>query len=136
MNAFRITLRLLAALILVVCAMHLVLGLGADALLDIDLPPSVLADPSLNSQNRFFGVSFALYAAVLWLASFDLQRYAPLLKAALFIFLLGGLARLATVLTHGLPTPPVIGLMVVEIIAPIWLLLWLRRARLESPGSQ
>ena len=57
--------------------LHLTLGLNADVMLGATLPPAVIADPVLDSQNRFYGVSFALYGILLWLFARDMQRYAP-----------------------------------------------------------
>lgn len=70
-----IVLRVLAVSLLAVSALHLAMGLRADVLLCIALPESVVTDPGLSSQNRFFGVAYALYAAVLWLAAGDLHRF-------------------------------------------------------------
>lgn len=69
-----IVLRVPAVSLLAVSALHLALGLRADVLLGIALPESVIASPGLSSQNRFFGVAYGLYAAVLWLAAGELQR--------------------------------------------------------------
>ncbi|PZO63148.1 MAG: hypothetical protein DI635_09225 [Pseudoxanthomonas suwonensis] len=90
-----IVLRVLAVSLLAVSALHLAMGLRADVLLCIALPDSVIASPGLFSQNRFFGVAHGLYAAVLWLAAGELQRYRPVLCAALWLTLLAGLVPAA-----------------------------------------
>ena len=61
MNAFTRFLRVVAPIFILVGALHLFLGLRADVLLGARLPPEVIADPALDSQNRFYGTSFALY---------------------------------------------------------------------------
>jgi hypothetical protein len=67
-----------AALIpILVGVLHLVLGLNADVLLGANLPAPVIADPVLDSQNRFYGVAFMLYGVCLFLGGSDLKRYLP-----------------------------------------------------------
>jgi hypothetical protein len=51
-------LKLVAPVFVLVGALHLVLGVGADALLGARLPAEAFTDPALNSQNRFYGVAF------------------------------------------------------------------------------
>lgn len=77
MRTFLTVLRLFGGLIFAVGALHLAMGLHADALLGAAIPPAVFDEPTLDSQNRFFGVSFTLYGALLILSASDLHRYAP-----------------------------------------------------------
>lgn len=121
-----IVLRVPAVSLLAVSALHLALGLRADVLLGIALPASVIASPGLFSQNRFFGVAYGLYAAVLWLAAGDLQRSRPVLCAALWLTLLAGLVLLA-LLQFGVPPVPVLPLSATELLIPPLLLAWLGR---------
>jgi hypothetical protein len=132
MSHFKIVLFALACAILLVGAVHLLLGLRADALLGASVPEAALADPTLESQNRFLGVSFTLYAAILFLAAGDLRRYAPALRAALAIFFAAGLARLVAWAQFGAPAPPALALLVIELIAPPILYLWLARQTADS----
>ena len=124
MKSFATVLRLLSLALIVVSLLHLVLGLGADALLGANIPAQVLADATLDSQNRFYGVAFALYAVVLFLCAGDLARFAPILRALLMLFFLSGLARGVSWVVHGAPAPAVIGLGVIEVVAPVALWLW------------
>lgn len=126
-NAFTIVLRVLAVSLLAVSILHLALGLRADVLLGIALPESIISNPGLSSQNRFFGVAYALYAAVLWLAAGDVPRHRPVLRAALWVTLLAGLSRLLPWLQFGMPPLTVCLLLLSELAIPPWLLLWLRR---------
>jgi hypothetical protein len=66
MRAFSILLRAIAPLFVLVGGLHLFLGLGADALLGAKISSEVMADPALDSQNRFYGVSFMLYGSKCW----------------------------------------------------------------------
>jgi len=127
MQAFKLTLRVLAAVILVIASLHALLGHGAETLLGVPVPLASAADPSQDSQNRFFGMAFAIYAAVLLLASGDPTRYEHVFRFALLAFFAGGVARLVSIATHGLPAPAIIGLAVVELVAPPVLFVWFRR---------
>lgn len=132
MLRFKIVLWALACAILLVGAVHLLLGLRADALLGASVPEAALNDPTLESQNRFFGVSFTLYGALLILAAGDLRRYAPALQVALAIFFAAGLARLIAWAQFGAPAPPALALLAIELIAPPLLYLWLARVTAKS----
>jgi hypothetical protein len=126
---FTSALKILGPVFFLVAALHLALGLGADELLGAQVTEQMKSEPTLDSQNRFYGVAFALYGAVLILCARDLNRYEPVLKATLYIFFLAGLSRIVSWLTHGKPAPLVIALAAVELIAPPILLFWLSRAR-------
>jgi hypothetical protein len=127
MNAFRIFLRAIAPIFLLVGALHLVLGLGADVLLGAKIPIDVIADPALDSQNRFYGISFALYGVLLWLCASDVAKYASVLRSILWVLLAAGAARLVSAFLHGLPPPPVVGLLFFELAMPPVILWWLSR---------
>jgi hypothetical protein len=131
MNAFAITLRLLGAAIAGVALIHLVLGPGADVLLGAQLSDVSRTDAVLDSQNRFYGVAFALYAAVLIVASFDLARYAPILRWAFVIFFIAGAARLWSVVETSWPGGLVVALGVIELGLPPFMLLWLKRLNVD-----
>ena len=124
-NHFSVALKILAPVFFVVGALHLVMGLGADQLLGAELPAAVLADPSLDSQNRFYGTAFTLYGAVFYLSAQDLDRYHPILKCALWIFLAAGLARLVSIAVYGLPSTWVLTLLASELILPPVFIYWL-----------
>ena len=126
-SALSAVLKVLAPIILLVSALHLALGAGADVLLGAKLPPEVLADPALNSQNRFYGVAFGLYGVLLYLCATDLPKYATVLRCLLWVFFAGGNARLVSIATHGMPPPLVLVLLVTEVVVPPLLLLWLSK---------
>lgn len=127
MNRLATVLRLLSPIFIIVALLHLTLGLRADVLLGASLPPQVITDPTLDSQNRFYGVAFALYGVVLYICAHDLRRFAPVLRAALCVFFLGGLARLVSWAIHGAPSFPVVGLGAIELVAPVVLWAWFSR---------
>jgi Domain of unknown function (DUF4345) len=127
MRALAIALRVAAPLFLVAGALHLTLGVGADVLLGAELPAQAIDDPALDSQNRFYGVSFTLYGVLLWRCAADIPRYASVLRCVCWVLFVGGLARLVSVALHGLPPPPVMALLVAELVPPPLLARWLSR---------
>lgn len=122
-----LVLKALAPVFFVVGALHLLMGPNAEVLLGADLPAAVIADPVLDSQNRFYGVCFAIYGVLLYLSSTDLDLYGSALKAALWVFFAGGLARIVSIVMTGMPSVLVLGLMAVEIILPPVFLAWLAK---------
>lgn len=128
-------LKLLAPIFLVVAALHLALGLGADALLGAQVSAQAAAEPSLNSQNRFYGVAFALYGLLLYVCASDLRRYVLILRMTLWVFFFAGLSRVLSWAMQGPPAPMVIGLAAVELIAPPLLLFWLYRIDASNYGE-
>lgn len=125
MQTFLLSLKWIAPVFVVVAALHLALGLGADALLGAQVTAQAAAEPTLDSQNRFYGVTFALFGVVFHLAARDLPRFEPMLKGALCVFFLAGLSRLLSWATHGQPAQLVVALAAVELVVPPLLFLWL-----------
>jgi hypothetical protein len=119
------------AVTIVIGLLHISIALHADASLGARLPAEVLGDPVLDSQNRFFGACFAGYGALLLLCASDVRRYASVLNVVVSFVALGGVARLISIALYGVPAPQVIGLTVIELVAPL-LLLWQRRVLAAS----
>ena len=108
-------------------ALLLGLGVGADVMLGARLPPEALADPALDSQNRFYGVAFTLYGILLYLCATDLRNYSAVLRCVLWVFFAAGLARLVSIVTHGVPPPLIVALLLTELALPPILSLWLSK---------
>ena len=132
MRIYALALRLFAPVFLLVAALHLALGVGADALLGAHVPADALSDATLNSQNRFYGVCFALYGVLLHIAAGDVPRYQQVLKATFWVFLAGGASRVWSWMLEGPPSAWVIALSAVELVLPVVMLLWLFWLRGES----
>jgi hypothetical protein len=128
MRTLALVLKLTAPIFLIVGAIHLVLGVGADVALGAQLPAQALSDPALNSQNRFFGVTFALYGVLQYLCATDLRKYSAVFHCLIWMFFAGGLARVVSVLTHGAPPALIIGLLASELALPPVLAIWFARA--------
>ena len=129
MSHFQLALKALAAVFLVAAGLHLVFGVGAEVLLGAKLSAEAIADPTLNSQDRFYGVAFSLNAFILYLASKDLKRYEPLLKAVCFVCFVGGASRILSWALHGSPAQMIIFLGVTELLGPPALLYWLGKVK-------
>ena len=136
MQTFALALKALAPLFVIVAVVHLTFGVRADEMLGASVGPAVVAEPTLDSQNRFYGVAFSLYGVLLYLCATDLERYEPILKAVLACFFLGGVARLVSWATHGAPAPLVVVLAATELLLPLVLFGWhLNRKSVGQPGA-
>ena len=132
MNVFLLTLKAFAPIFIVVGVLHLALGAGADVLLGANLSEQALRDPVLDSQNRFYGVSFTLYGVLLFLCSMDLEKYKTVLRCVLWVFFVAGMARVVSIVTHGVPSSLVLALLGSELLVPPVLVIWLSRIERES----
>jgi Domain of unknown function (DUF4345) len=132
MRALAIALKLAAPVFFVVGLLHLTLGVGADVLLGARLSAEAITDPALDSQNRFYGVSFTLYGVLLLLCSTNIPKYTTVLRCVLWVFFAGGLARIVSIVIHGFPPLPVNVLLAGELLSPhllVWWLSWVENAR-------
>jgi hypothetical protein len=118
----RVALKVLAVGIALAGASHVLMGPTADLMLGVKLPASTVIEPSLDSQNRFYGAIFTLYAALLWLAANDLPRYRIVLRLVLAWFFIGGLMRLVSLALRGWPSEMILLLTLLELVVPP--LLW------------
>jgi hypothetical protein len=89
-------------------------------------------DPVLDSQNRFYGISFTLYGVLLFLCATDISKYSAVLKCVLWVFFAAGMARLVSIGIYGLPSLWVLLLLASELLLPPFLSLWLSRVLDES----
>ncbi|MSP17671.1 MAG: DUF4345 domain-containing protein, partial [Myxococcales bacterium] len=128
-------LKLLAPVAILVGLLHVVLGLRTDVMLGAKLPVEVISDPVLDSQNRFYGMAFAGYGALLLLCASDLRKYTALFRVVAAAIFLGGVARLIAMALHGAPTPPVLGLMAIELFAVPPLVWWHARVVAVPPTT-
>lgn len=127
MRTFVLVLRLLSVVIFLIGALHLILGVEADVLLGAKLSAGTVADPTLDSQGRFHGVSFTLYGVLLLLCASDIRKYATVLRCVLWVFFAAGVARFLSIAIYGVPPPLVVVLLVIELTVPPALVWWLSR---------
>lgn len=131
-------LKLFGLVCMLVGALHVFLGLQAEQLLGAGLSEATIANASLDSQNRFYGAAFILFGLVAWVSATDLRKYALIFRLQMAAFFLGGIARLISILLHGLPSLPIQLLTVSELLIPpifIWWHFTSRRQSSDDPDS-
>lgn len=118
-------LRFVIALFGVVCVSialtHIAFGPAA-------IPGSLPINPTMDSEGRFFATLFLGFGGGLVWTSRDLERRGAVLAGLLVTFYLGGIARIISWLAVGRPDKLFIYLCAVELILPLLLWLWYRRA--------
>jgi hypothetical protein len=127
MKAFVLFVRVLSAAFIAAAALHLFLGPGADAMLGVPVTPHMFADASIDSQNRFYGVTFLLLGVVLLISTTDVRRYEPIIVATLGVLFLAGIARVVSWWMHGSPSAVIVGIVCADLLLPPLLYVWLRR---------
>lgn len=126
MAGLEIALRVLAIAFIAVSLLHLVVGLRADAMLGTPVPSEIASEPSFDSQNRFYGVTFSLLGVVLLIAASDLSRYKPMVVATLGVLFAAGIARIVAWAIHGAPSVPLIVILAADVLLPPILYFWLQ----------
>lgn len=125
MRIFCVFLRFSGLVFLTVSALHVFMGLGADALLGANVSATSIVDPSLDSQNRFFGAAFALYGMLLIVTSTDFHRYYVVLQCTFGSLFIAGLARVLSLLLKGVPSDPILLLLFSELVIPPIVWFWM-----------
>ena len=121
-----IVLKLMAAACLVPALIHGFWGEEANRIVGMQLP-TIGIDASYDSQNRFYGVAFGLYAVLLWVAATDIRKYAGILRIIFSMMFLAGCSRFLSLTAYGWPTDEVLFLWSTEILLPPLLWFWLKR---------
>jgi membrane associated rhomboid family serine protease len=132
MKALILSLRILSVAFIAVSAMHLFMGMYADASLGAPVTDQMAADPSFDSQNRFYGITFSLLGIVLLIGTTDMRRYKPMVIASLAVLFAAGIARAIAWMLHGAPSPAIIGILCADIILPPIFYLWMNQSLKES----
>ncbi|MDQ2768164.1 MAG: DUF4345 domain-containing protein [Gemmatimonadota bacterium] len=132
MRALMLTLRFLAVAFIAVAGLHLIFGLQADAMLGSPVSPEMAAQPSFDSQNRFYGVTFSLLGVALLIGATDLKRYRPIVTATLGVLFAAGVARVVAWVVHGSPAPVLIVILVADLLLPPLLYVWIRHSVPEA----
>ena len=92
------------------------------------IPGSVPVNATMDSEDRFYATLFLGFgAAHIWCAR-DLAARGRILLAMQAVFFLGGLARLISWFQVGPPYAMFVWLGGIELLLPLLLWLWLRRA--------
>ena len=112
--------------IILIALGHIVLGPYAEVLLGSNISETSLFDPTLDSQNRFYGTAFSLFGVLLILCSRQVLQYKAILYSVFWVFFAGGLARLVSIDTVGWPPFLVNILTAIELVLPLILIVWLK----------
>jgi Domain of unknown function (DUF4345) len=127
MKAFVLTLRILAIAFIAVAMLHLLFGMQADAMLGVPVTTAMAAEPSFDSQNRFYGITFSLLGVALLISATDIQRYEPIIIATLGVLFAAGIARVVAWTIHGAPSTIIIGITCADLLLPPAIYFWLKR---------
>ncbi len=127
---FKLILRILGIACVLAGVTHAVLGVGGDWI--IGVTPASPIEPSLDSQNRFYGAAFMAYGFLLWICSKDVPRFAPISRILFATMFLAGLARWLAVMAHGWPTLQIMFLWASELFVPPIMWIWLRHELAKS----
>ncbi len=124
MKGLILILKVSAPIFIFIGSLHFVVGLNADVALGAFIPLSVINDPVLDSQNRFFGASFTLFGVLFYLCATDLRKYDKVFYCLLVVFFAGGIARVVSMLVTGLPSLQIYILTGLELVMPPLLFVW------------
>ena len=122
-NALRIFLVIAGILTLFAGGFHALAGVGGDWFIGLESPEVI--NPSLDSQNRFYGAAFLLYGILFIYCARELPRHADILKITFATMFVAGCARGLAVAAYGWPTWQVCALWFSEIALPPIAWLWL-----------
>jgi Domain of unknown function (DUF4345) len=124
MYKLKIVLRTLCVIPLATGVLDFFLGAGALAVVDTALPGEAMADPSLNSQLRFFGAIWFGFGLLLWHVAGDLKTHATWFRLMCFVLILSGIGRLISWVEFGTPAIPFVVATVIEVIVIPFMLFW------------
>jgi hypothetical protein len=128
MTGFILAIRILAIAFIAVSGLHLFMGLYADATLGSPITAEMASQPSFDSQNRFYGVTFSMLGFALLIGSTDLVRYKPVILAALGVLFAAGIARGVSWVLFGAPSTIIIGILVADLLLPPILYVWMKKS--------
>jgi hypothetical protein len=132
MEAFKKGILAWAVVPLITGAIAILVGPPFWRLVGMELSAPGFSDPILDSQVRFLGTVWFGYGVLMCVCARDLKKYAGLLRTALLLVFLGGIARLASIVVVGMPgsIPGVLiisTVLIAELLLMPALLWWQRR---------
>jgi hypothetical protein len=125
-SALRVFLSLAGFFIVFVGFFHAFVGVRGDWIIGL-VPPDTV-EPSLDSQNRFYGTAFLLHGVLLIYCARDLIRFADILRIVFVVMFFAGCVRGLAVLANGWPTLMVSALGMSEVLLPPIAWFWLTNA--------
>lgn len=126
MKSFQWTIRAMGAAIVLIALGHVILGPYSEVLLGSNISQASMFDPTVDSQNRFYGAAFSLFGVLLILCSRQVLQDKKILYCVFWVFFAGGIARLVSISAVGSPPLLVNTLTGIELVAPLALIVWLR----------
>ena len=132
MQAFRNAILAWALVPLVTSVMAILIGPAFWQAVGLELSKAGISDPILDSQVRFLGTIWFGYGVLLCVCASDLDKYGRLLRGALFLVFLGGVARLASIAQVGMPgssagTAIITVVLIAELVLMPLLIWWQRK---------
>jgi hypothetical protein len=128
MTGFVWAIRTLAVAFIAVSGLHLFMGLYADAAVGSPITAEMASQPSFDSQNRFYGVTFSMLGFALLIGSTDLLRYRPIILAALGVLFAAGIARAISWGLMGTPSTIIVGITAADLLLPPILYVWMKKS--------
>src|SRR5262245_49089178 len=92
--------------------LHITLGPAA-------IPGSIPANASMDSEDRFYATLLTAYGVALLWCTRDIDRKKMFVYFLAAVFLVGGLARIVSIVVAGLPHPFFIAMLAVEMVLPV-----------------
>ena len=120
-RALKVLVTLFGGACIVIALAHVLLGSAI-------VPSGAALNPTTDSEDRFYAAMFLGFGSALVWCARDLHGRARAFDALMLIFLIGGVARLLSLLQLGLPHPLFIVLGAVELVLPPLLWWWYKRA--------
>ncbi len=110
-KSLQIFLGLFGVSAIAIAALHVALGPAA-------IPGSIPVNPTMDSEDRFYATLFAAYGVALLWCIRDIERKSTVVYFLAATFFVGGLARLVSVVSVGLPNPFFVVMTVLELLIP------------------
>ncbi|MHA6334304.1 DUF4345 domain-containing protein [Qipengyuania sp. CAU 1752] len=126
--------RALAWIVALFGAVCIAIALAHIAIGPASIPGSMPVNATMDSEDRFYATLFLGFGAALVWCSRSLDERRGVLFALLAVFFLGGIARIISAAQVGLPNTLFQVLGVTELVLPLILYGWHRRA--FGPGGE
>ena len=111
-RALQVLLALFGAMAIVISLLHIVFGPAA-------IPGSIPVNATMDSEDRFYATLFLAYGAALLWCIRDVERKAKVVYFLMLTFFVGGLARIVSMLTVGLPNTFFTAMTSLELVLPV-----------------
>ena len=113
-RAFQVFIGLFGVSAIAIAALHIVLGPAA-------IPGSIPVNATMDSEDRFYATLFAAYGVALLWSIKDIERKSMVVYFLALTFFVGGLARLVSMATVGLPNAFFVVMTALELLIPFFM---------------